>query len=29
MTFRVLSVGGAQQLYLEEALSNLALRHAE
>jgi hypothetical protein len=29
MTFRVLSAGGAQRLHPEEALRNLALRHAE
>jgi hypothetical protein len=29
MTFHVLSVGGAQWLHPEEALRNLALRHAE
>jgi hypothetical protein len=29
MTFRVLSAGGAQWLHPEEALRNLALRHAE
>jgi hypothetical protein len=27
--FRVLSVGGAQRLHLEDALHNLALCHAE
>jgi hypothetical protein len=29
MTFCVLSAGGAQRLHPEEALRNLALRHAE
>jgi hypothetical protein len=29
MTFRVLSAGGAQRQHSEEALRNLALRHAE
>jgi hypothetical protein len=29
MMFRVLSAGGAQRLHPEEALRNLALRHAE
>jgi hypothetical protein len=29
MTFRVLSARGAQRLHPEEALRNLALRHAE
>jgi hypothetical protein len=29
MMYHVLSAGGTQRLHLEEALHNLALRHAE